>query len=378
MSGYMWKIPLFKIYWDQNDLSAVNECLKRGMHWASGPEVAEFEKMIAEYVGTRYAVVFNSGTSALHAALIAHKIGQGAEVIVPSFTFVATANAPLFVGAKPEFADIEEENWGLDPNDVARRITRKTKAIIAVHYGGLPCFIQELREIADEHNIVLIEDAAEAIGSEVRGRMLGTFGDSSVLSFCANKVITTGEGGAIVTDSKEISERAKLVRSHGRAETADYFSSSEYMDYVSLGYNFRMSSMTAALGISQLKKINRIIRMRRRNAKLMDESLSPVGGVKPLSEPPDHFNTYQMYSIELPENRRDQLMTYLGRSGIMSKVYFYPVHLTFFYRKTLAYREPLERTEIISRKALTLPMYPSMTSEEIRYVASRIRSYFKG
>ncbi|KDE54370.1 DegT/DnrJ/EryC1/StrS aminotransferase family protein, partial [Methanoculleus sp. MH98A] len=202
-----WKIPLFKMYWDEDDVSAVSEAIRSGMNWAVGPNVSKFEEEIANYIGTKYCLTFNSGTSAIHAALLAHGVAPGDEVIVPSFTFIATANTPQFVGAKPVFADIEETTFGLDPEDVVERITPKTRAIMPVHYGGCPCRIQELREIADDHDLLLIEDAAEAFGASIRGRKVGTFGDSAMMSFCQNKVITTGEGGAIVTDSREVYEK---------------------------------------------------------------------------------------------------------------------------------------------------------------------------
>ena len=175
-----WKIPLVKIYWDDQDIARVVSTIQRGMSWAIGPSIEQFERQIAEYIGTRYAVTFNSGTSALHAALLAYDIGPGDEVIVPSFTFIATANAPLFVGAKPTFAEIEDQTYGLDPEDVKRRITPRTKAILPIHYGGCPCLVRELKEIAEEHNLTLIEDAAEAFGAEIDGRKVGGFGDGYV------------------------------------------------------------------------------------------------------------------------------------------------------------------------------------------------------
>ena len=216
-----WKIPLFKIYWDEEDVETVKEAIQRGMYWAIGPNIEKFENMLSEYVDTKHALVFNSGTSALHAVLLAHGIGQGDEVIVPSFTFIATANAPLFVGAKPVFADIENKTYGLNPDDVETKITPRTKAIIPIHFGGCPCLIEELREIARKHKLLLIEDAAESLGAAVDGKKVGSFGNAAILSFCSNKVITTGEGGAVVSDSAEIYERLKLIRSHGRAETAN-------------------------------------------------------------------------------------------------------------------------------------------------------------
>jgi len=235
-------IPLFKIHWDEQDVEKVASVVKKGVYWATGPEIKEFEKKISEYVGVEYALALNSGTSALHVLLAAYGMGQGDEVIVPSFTFIATANAPLFVGAKPLFADIESESYGLDPDDVERRITSKTKAIIPIHYGGLPCHIEELKQIADEHNLILIEDAAEALGAMVNTKKAGSFGDSAILSFCAPKVITTGEGGMILTDSRDVYEKALLIYNHGRVGPTDYFSSAEQMEYVTLGYNFRMST----------------------------------------------------------------------------------------------------------------------------------------
>jgi len=261
-----WKVPLYKIYWDDEDVKNVTETIKLGMFWAIGPNIKKFEEMVADYIGTKYALAFNSGTSALHAILFAYGIGEGDEVIVPSFTFIATANSVLFVGAKPVFADIEEKTCGLDPEDVKKRVSHKTKAIIPIHYGGLPCQVRELKEIAEDHGLLLMEDAAESIGASIYGRKVGSFGDTSMLSFCGNKVITTGEGGIVLTDSQEVDEKLKLLRSHGRLETENYFSSAKVMDYVTLGFNWRMSNITAALGVSQMKKLSEAIEMRRKNA----------------------------------------------------------------------------------------------------------------
>jgi len=374
----VWKIPLFKIYWDEEDVRMVSGAIKAGMNWATGPNVGKFEELIASYVGTKYAVTFNSGTSALHAALLAHGIKNGDEVIVPSFTFIATANAPLFVGAKPIFADIEEETFGLDSEDVKEKITDKTRAIIPIHYGGCACKIRELKEISDDHNLILIEDAAESLGARIGNEKVGTFGDSAMLSLCAPKVITTGEGGVIVTNSKDVYEKMKLVRSHGRLETQDYFSSSEYLDYITLGYNFRMSNVVAALGIAQLKKVDKIIEMRRENADYMSEKLSEINEIKIPSPPKDYFHIYQMYSIEIKDGRetRDVLAKYLNNKGIMTKIYFEPVHQTYFYKNKLGYNNKLPITEEISSRILTLPMYPSLQQKEMDYIAKSINLFF--
>ncbi|HJH27985.1 MAG TPA: DegT/DnrJ/EryC1/StrS family aminotransferase [Methanophagales archaeon] len=374
-----WKIPLFKTYWDEEDIESVTNVIKRGSYWATGPEIQEFENKISEYVGTKYAVTFNSGTSALHALLLAYDVKQDDEVIVPAFTFISTPNAPLFVGAKPVFAEIEDGTFGLDPEDVKERITPKTRAIMPIHYGGCSCLIRELKEIAEDHNLLLIEDAAESLGAEIKNDKVGTFGDSAMLSFCQNKVITTGEGGAITTDSKEVYEKLKLIRSHGRLETEDYFTSTGYMDYITLGYNFRMSTMTAALGLSQLKKIDKVIQMRRERAEYMTKKLSRIEEITLPIPPPDYFHVYQMYVIRINENLRNDLMKYLSEKGIMTKVYFPPIHLTHFYRTKFGYKGgELPITKEVSDEVLSLPMYPTLTEKEVDYIIEKIDNFFEG
>lgn len=375
-----WRIPLYKVYWDENDIEAVTKIIKRGTYWTAGPEIEEFERVVANYVGVKHGVSFNSGTSALHAALLAYDIKQGDEVIVPSFTFIATANAPLFVGAKPVFADIEDSTLGLDPDDVERRITKKTKAIMPIHYGGLPCRIKELRKIAEEYNLLLIEDAAESIGASVNGWKVGSFGNAAMFSFCGNKVITTGEGGIIVTNSGEIHERLKLIRSHGRLESEPYFMSTKTLDYIMLGYNWRISSITAALGLAQMKKLDRVIERRRKNAEYITSKLSKIDEVKVLQPPEGYFHVYQMYTIRVKGGRgvRDALKDHLAKKGIMSKVYFEPVHLTHFYREKFGFKGgELPITERLSSEVLTLPLYPTMSIEEMEYIIESIKEFFQ-
>ena len=375
-----WRIPLFKIYWDDQDVEMVKATIQRGMSWAIGPNIERFERLLAEYVGVKYAVTFNSGTSALHAILLAYGIGRGDEVIVPSFTFIATANAALFVGARPVFADVEERTYGLDPKDVEARITARTRAVMPIHYAGCPCLIEQLRELTARHGLLLVEDAAESLGASVNRKKAGTFGDSAILSFCSNKVITTGEGGAVVCDSPELHQKLKLVRSHGRAETENYFSSTAYMDYVTLGYNFRMSDITAALGIAQLGKIDRLIEMRRRNAEMLSARLSRVEEIEVPHPPDDFFHVYQMYTIRVHEGKptRDALSAYLAERGIMTRVYFPPVHFTHFYRNELGYDCELPVTERLAEQVLTLPMYPALEEGEMDYIADTIGAFFAG
>ena len=324
----------------------------------------------------RYAVTFNSGTSALHAALLAYGVGPGDEVIVPSFTFIATANSPLFTGARPVFADIEEKTCGLDPEDVAEKITPRTKAILPIHYGGCPCGIRELRELADDHGLLLIEDAAEAFGARAHGKIVGSFGDAAMLSFCQNKVITTGEGGAMVTDSREIAERLKLLRSHGRVETCNYFTATEAMDYTTLGFNFRMSTMTAALGLAQIHKADHLIRMRRDRAAEYTRALARCGPhCRVPRVPRGNFHVYQLFSVEA--GNRDDLMAFLASRGIMTKVYFPPVHKTSYYRDVLGYECTLPVTEQVAERILSLPIHPTLGKDEIQAVAGAVAEFYR-
>ncbi len=373
-----WKVPLYKIYWDEEDVNHVLEVIMQGSYWAIGPNIEKFETMLAEYVGKKYVAAFNSGTSALHAMLLAYGIKEGDEVIVPSFTFIATANSVLFVNAKPVFADIEEKTCGLDPEDVKERITKKTKAIMPIHYGGSACQIKELKEIAEDHKLLLLEDAAESLGAKVDEKRVGSFGDAAMFSFCGNKVITTGEGGMIATDQRDVYERLKLIRSHGRLETENYFTSAKVMDYVALGYNWRMCNIIAALGVSQLEKLGKVVEMRRRNARYMSKHLSNVNGIEPPNPPEGFFHVYQMYTVRVRDGKkvRDGLKGYLAEKGVMTKVYFSPVHLTGFYREKFGFQGgELPMTEKISRQVLTLPMYASLTKDEMDYVTNNVKSF---
>jgi len=372
------KIPLYKIYWDEEDVTGVTEVIRKGMYWAIGPDIERFEKIVSEYVGTKYAMAFNSGTSALHATLLACEIGTGDEIIVPSFTFIATANSALFVGAKPVFADVEEKTYGLDPKDVEKRISKKTKVLMPIHYGGVPCQIGKLKELAEDRKLLLIEDAAESIGASVDGKKVGSFGGASMLSFCGNKVITTGEGGMLLTDSRDIYEKLKLIRSHGRLETENYFISAKVMDYVALGFNWRMSTMTAALGITQMRKLDKVVELRRKNSAYLTRKLSEIDGIVPPTEPKGYYCIYQMYTIRVKgeKKKRDALQKHLTDKGIGTKLFFEPVHLTHFYREKFKYKGgELPTTEKLSEQVLTLPMYPSLTQEEMDYMSNSIKEF---
>jgi len=374
-----WRIPLFKTYWEDDDIEAVDSVIKRGTYWATGPEIEQFERKIAEFIGRKYALSFNSGTSALHTLLLAHNI-RDAEVIVPSFTFIATANAVVLAGGKPVFAESESNTLGLDAGDVESRITKRTKAIVPLHYGGFPSRdIKALREIANEHGLLVIEDAAESLGARIGKEMVGDFGDSAMFSFCQNKVISTGEGGMIVTDSELIYEKAKLIRSHGRVESTDgYFASTKDNDYIEAGYNFRMSTILAALGLSQFKKLEKIVAMRRERADWLNKALSKIDGMRIMKELPDHHSVYQMYTILLPDEKtRDGLQSHLTKRGIMTKIYFNPVHLKTLYASKCGGVGTLPRTEKLSKTVLSLPLYPDLSRADTDYLKNSIGEFFE-
>ena len=377
-SAESWKIPLYKIYSDDEDINLITKIIRRGSAWAIGPEIEEFENAIKNYVGTDYCAVLNSGTSSLHATLLAFGLGAGDDILVPSFSFVSTANSVLFTNATPSFVDIEETTFGLNPKLISEKISASTKAIIPMDYGGQSCKIDEINKVARDEKLLLIEDAAESLGASINNNKAGSFGDAAIFSFCGNKVLTTGEGGAVVTNSKEIIEKIKLIRSHGRFDKINYFENTENSTYQDLGYNWRMSSITAALGISQLNKLDKIIKMRQKNAAFISSKLKKFPQIITPISPDGYEHIYQMYTIRLATNKmRDDLKNHLLAKRIFSKVYFEPIHLTPFYREKFNFKEGyLPVTEQISRQILTIPLFPNMTMEEKNYLVDSISEFF--
>jgi perosamine synthetase len=368
------------MHYDENDGKSVLSVLKRGMYWGLSSETIELEKKIAEITDRKYCVVFNSATSALHALMISYKFSNLDEIILPSFTFIASSNSVLFVNAVPKFADIEDLTYGLDPLDVISKISKKTKAIMPVHYAGNICMIDELRRIADDYKLTLIEDAATALGSKFHGKGGGSFGDTSVISFAWNKIITSGEGGAALTDSKKTYEDLIRIRSHGRIDKENYFLSASPSDYTSLGYNWRMSAMTAALGLSQLNKLQKLVRMRNDNAKYLTKLLSSVQTIELPRVPHHGVSNFMLYTIRIRDEKRkrDNLHNFMTKKGIQTKVIYEPVHLTKFYKKKFGYKKGLlKNTERISDEILSLPMYPHLKKTEMGYIAESIREFFE-
>lgn len=366
-------IPLFEISWDIEDVKNVSDSVGRGSYWAKGPYNTEFEEKLESYLGVEHAVVVNSGTSAIHCALEALDLDEDSEVIVPSFTQQATANAVKLAGATPIFVDIELDTYGLDPSCVRDAVTPNTEAILPVHVYGSVCKIDELAEIAEDHGLALIEDAAEALGAHRDGEYAGTFGDAAALSFCQNKIVATGEGGAVVTDDEEISEKAKLFRSHGRAST-DYFGSSKSGRHVSVGGNLRMPDVVAALGCSQMEKVEELIEGRRSAALRMNEAFRGTEGVEPHVYE-DGRHVYQFYTVTVsPDIDRDGVIEYLRDNRVSSKVYWDPcVHESEAYRDG-SVETDLSNTEEISQRVLSLPIHPELSHRETDRIIQQVRA----
>ena len=372
-----WKIPLYRIFTDNADEKLISKVLSRQMDWAIGPEILEFEKKLSNYVGTKYCLTFNSGTSAGHAALLALNINSG-DVLVPSFTFIATANWPLMVNAKPKFVDIDEKRFGMDPQSLDKKISKNTKAIIPIHYGGLPCEINELKKISSNKNIPLIEDCAEALGTKINGKSAGIYGKISIFSFAPNKILTTGEGGAICTNSKNLFEKLKLIRSHGRELNNNYFKTNEQANYTSIGYNWRMSSITAALGNSQFNKIDKILRLRKKYARIYDQQFKKIEQITTPFVSDNEEHVYQLYTIRLENQKiRNKLQQYLTKKRIMTKIFFDPIHLSNFYKKLGYEKNHLPVTQKISKTILSLPIFPGLKKEEISYVCNSVKEFFE-
>ena len=373
------KIPLFEIMWDKNDITSLNNKIKSGKYWSSGPEIELLENKITKILRIRNCKVFNSGGSALYCLMKAYGFRPGDEIIVPAFTFIATAFAPMYVKAKPVFCDIEKETFGLEPNDILNKITSKTKAVIPIHYGGMPCKIDKIKKICDENNLILIEDAAQSFGASYNNKKVGTFGDSAIFSFCQNKIFTTGEGGCVVTNNQILDNKVELLRSYGRTSGGNYFYNPENIDYIEVGYNFRMASILATLGLSQIEKIDKNIKIRRKNAKLYSKLLEDVNDITiPFRENDGRYNVYQMYPLRINNGKetRNKLISFLERYGISSRIYFEPLYKYSIFNKTHK-KNYLKNTEELSSEIITLPMSACITSKQINFIANKIIEFFR-
>jgi len=358
-------IPIAEPSLGEEELNNVVEAVKSGWISSKGKFIPEFEEGFARYCGVRYGVATCNGTVALHLALIALGIGQGDEVIVPALTFIATANAVKYAGAKPVLVDSAPDYWCIDPEKIGKAITPKTRAIIPVHLYGHPCDMDPIMDIAKRHNLYVIEDAAEAHGAEYKGRKVGSFADIACFSFYGNKIITTGEGGICLTNDESLAVKMRGLRDHGMNPQKRY-----WHDVV--GFNYRMTNMQAAVGVAQLNKLDKFVEKKREIAGLYSSLLNSVGGISLPPEMPWAKNVYWMYSILVQDSYgidRDELMNRLELKGVETRPLFYPLHVMPPYKKSGS----IAVAEEVSGRGISLPSSVNLTAEQVRYIADVIR-----
>ncbi len=366
-------IPITKPYLDEKEEQAVINVLRSG--WLSqGRKVRELEELVADYVGAKYAVATTSCSTSLHLALVALGIGRDDQVIVPSYTFIATANAVLYCGATPVFADVDIKTYNIDPLKIEEKITKKTKAIIPVHQVGLPCDMDVILRIAKKYNLLVIEDAACALGAQYKSKRVGSLNSNATcFSFHPRKAITTGEGGTIVTNDKNLAKKAQMLRNHGASVSAfdRYKTSQMHLDsYPILGYNYRMTDIQAAIGIEQLKKINRIIQKRRKLASGYDNAFKDNNFIIPPHVPRYAWHNYHSYVIRIAQEGsklRNQIIRELENRQIASRPGIMAIHMQPYYVKKFG-KISLPITERLLDSTIILPLYPNMTEQEQKYV----------
>lgn len=352
-------IPIAKPLLKEEEEKAILEVIASGQ-LVQGSRVREFEERFAEYCGVSFGIATSSGTTALHIALLAHQIGSTDEVITSPFSFIASANCALYVGARPVFVDIEPDYFTIDPAKIEDRITDKTRAIIPIHLYGQSCDMDEIVKIAQKHNLVIIEDACQAHGATYKGQSVGSFG-TSCFSFYATKNITTVEGGMILTNDPHIAEQARLIRNHGSPKT---------YEHVLLGYNMRMTDLAAAIGLVQLKKLNEWNSIRRRNAAYLTSNLSKIHGVvtPKIREQSEHV--FHQYTIRIAD--RDNSAQKLREKGVGVGIHYpTPIHKQPLYQ-TLGYTDALPNAESASKEVLSLPVHPSLSQDDLNTIIEMI------
>ena len=351
-------------YTDDDELNEIRNVLASG-YLTQGPKVAEFEEMVRAKVGTKYAFAMSSCTTALHLSLVVLGIGPGDEVLVPDFTFPATANVVAQQGAIPILVDVHLDTFALDAEYAASKITPRTKAIIPMHPFGLSADMDSILELARQHNLRVIEDAATAIGATYNGRFCGTMGDVGCFSFHPRKVITTGEGGMIVTNNDQLTEKIALLRSHGGIRKKGRFT------FEAAGYNYRLSDVQGAIGVAQMRKLDWLIARRRELAKTLTEKLCQIGNVTTPQEPASCEHIYQSYVVLLDDRiDRDRMIAAMRDRGIETTLGTYALHCQPFFMREYGYEAgDLPNSRQAYRQSLTLPLYPSMTNAELESVA---------
>lgn len=371
-------IPYGRQWIDEEDIEAVVEALRSD--WlTTGPKVGEFEKEFARFTGAREAVAVSSGTAALHSIMHAIGVSPVDEVIVPPITFVATANAVVFQGGKPVFADVDPETLLIDPEEIKSKITPRTKAIIAVDYAGQPCNYDALRAITDRYGITLIADACHALGAKYKGEKVGVLADLTAFSFHPVKHITTGEGGMVTTNDTKLADKMRRFRNHGidsdhsqRAELGTW-----YYEMADLGYNYRITDIQCALGLSQLRKLPGQLIRRQEIAQQYNKAFSGIPGIRPLTLVPEVYHAYHLYVISYcprgSNTNRGDLFIKLHEKGVGANIHYIPVHLHPFYQKRFGYQKgDYPKAEKAYEQIISLPIYPRMAERDIRRVIDTV------
>lgn len=374
-------VPYATQWINDADVKAVVDVLY-STYLTQGPKIAEFEKKVAEYCGAKYAVAVNSGTSALHAACFAAGIKSNDEVITSPITFVATANAVLYCGGKPIFADIQADTINIDPAEIKKCISPKTKAVIPVHFAGHPCDLEEIAALAQKKGLIVIEDAAHALGAEYKGSKIGSckYSDLTIFCFHATKIITTGEGGMVLTNSQEHYQKLLDFRTHGITREKDKLKQksegSWYYEMHLLGFNNRITDFQCALGSQQMERLEYFLKRRREIVQKYNEAFKDIAGLTLPQERQGCRSSWHIYVLQFRENR-NKIFDTLKDAGIGANLHYIPVYLQPYYQE-LGYRKGLcPKAEVYYSRALTLPLYPKMTDEEVEFVIQSVKKAVK-
>ncbi|MXQ54256.1 UDP-4-amino-4,6-dideoxy-N-acetyl-beta-L-altrosamine transaminase [Shimazuella alba] len=372
-------IPYGRQWIDDDDIKAVTAVLK-GDYLTTGPFISRFEKAVANYVGAKFAVSFANGTAALHGACFAAGVSEGDEVITSAMTFAASANCVLYQGGTPVFADIDEKTYNIDSEEIKKRITSKTKAIIPVHFTGQPADMEEITAIAKNHNLIVIEDAAHALGATYKGNMIGSISDMTMFSFHPVKHITSGEGGMITTNNKDYYEKLLQFRSHGITRDSSKLTENPgpwYYEMQFLGYNYRLTDIQAALGLSQFKKLNTFIDLRKKYSSMYNEAFTNIPAITLPSQDKNGCSSWHLYVIRLQLDQltatRKEIFDAFQQENIGLNVHYIPVHLLPYYQN-LGYKQGIcPKAEKLYEEIITLPLFPAMTENDVRDVIYAVK-----
>lgn len=368
-------IPYGKQTIEQDDIQAVVDVLKSDF-LTTGPKIAEFEQTVADYVGAKYAVAISNGTSALHAACFAAGIGPGDEVITTPLTFAASANCVLYCGGTPVFADVDPKTYNIDPEDIRRKITDRTKAIIAVHLAGQPCDMDAIHSIAREHGLIVIEDGAHALGSVYKGKRVGSLSDMTTFSFHPVKPITTGEGGMIVTDNEDFYKKMILFRSHGITRDDSMMTRNDgpwFYQQFDLGYNYRITDIQCALGCSQMRKLDKFLKRRRELAERYNNAFIECDNIVTPYQLLDTQSGWHLYIVQVKNHDRKQVFETFRDKGIGVNVHYIPVYMHPYYQEHGYKDVHCANAEEIYSHIISLPLYPGLTDDQQDYVIDTLK-----